>query len=187
MLAVSAAILVIYAHPYPSRSRTNRALVEAVRDLDDLELRSLYSLYPDFDIDVRREQAALTRAEIVVWQHPIYWYTAPGLLKHWFDKVLERGWAYGEGGTALAGKTCQWVTSTGAPETGYRPGGMHNLPFESYVPVIEQTARFCKMDWAPPLVVHGAQSISDESLAEWARRYRERLIELSSRAMPEAS
>lgn len=184
---MSAAILVVYAHPYPSRSRTNRALVDAVRDLENLELRSLYSLYPDFDVDVDAEQAALGRAEIVVWQHPIYWYTAPGMLKHWFDKVLARGWAYGEGGTALAGKTCQWVTSTGAPESGYRPGGMHNLPFDSYAPVIEQTARFCQMRWAPPLVVHGAQGISDSALEEWGRKYRARLIELATRELPEAS
>ena len=104
------AIVVVYAHPYPKRSRANRMLLVAVRDLEDIELRSLYALYPDFDIDVAAEQAALEKAHVVVWQHPLYWYTAPGMLKHWFDKVLTRGWAYGDGGTALAGKICQWVT-----------------------------------------------------------------------------
>ena len=55
-------ILIVRAHPYPQRSRAGRALLEAVHDLPDLEVRSLYDLYPDFDIDVAAEQAALARA-----------------------------------------------------------------------------------------------------------------------------
>lgn len=78
-------LVLIFAHPYPDRSRANQALLSAVRDLDGLELRSLYDLYPGFDIDVPSEQAALSRATVVVWQHPIYWYAPPALLKHWFD------------------------------------------------------------------------------------------------------
>ena len=83
-------LLLIFAHPYPDRSRANQALLEGVRGMKELELRSLYELYPGFDIDVPAEQAALSRAKIVIWQHPTYWYAPPGLLKHWFDKVLLR-------------------------------------------------------------------------------------------------
>jgi glutathione-regulated potassium-efflux system ancillary protein KefF len=184
---VNAPILVVYAHPYPKRSRANRALVRAVRDLEGLELRSLYELHPDFDIDVEAEQAALEKARIVVWQHPLYWYTAPGLLKHWFDKVLKRGWAYGDGGTALAGKICQWVTTTGADETGYQPGAMHDHGFEAFVPVVKQTARFCGMVWQEPIVVHGAHKIDDRALDAHAERYRSRLIELAKRHATEAA
>src|SRR5262245_51490007 len=108
--------LLVYAHPYPLRSRANRALLAALEGLPQLEVRSLYDLYPDFGIDIGTEQRALLRAELVIWQHPMYWYSVPGLLKHWFDKVLARGWAYGEGGTALRGKTCLWVTTTGGDE-----------------------------------------------------------------------
>ena len=80
-------ILVIYAHPYPQHSRAGKAMLEAVRDLPDLEVRSLYDLYTDFDIDIAAEQAALKRAELVVWLHPVYWYSVPALLKHWFEPV----------------------------------------------------------------------------------------------------
>ena len=107
-------ITVVYAHPYPSRSRACAALLSGVADVDGLEVRSLYELYPDFDIAPLAERAALERARLVVWLHPLYWYTAPALLKHWFDQVLVRGWAYGQGGTALHGKDCLWVTTTGA-------------------------------------------------------------------------
>ena len=78
-------IYLVFAHPYPSQSRANRALFDAVRDLPGVEVCSLYDRYPDFDIDVAAEQAALARAQLVLWMHPVYWYSVPALLKHWFD------------------------------------------------------------------------------------------------------
>jgi glutathione-regulated potassium-efflux system ancillary protein KefF len=171
-------VLVIQAHPYPDKSRANRALSRAIEDLPEVEQRSLYDLYPDFSIDVPSEQAALLRASTVVWQHPIYWYTAPALLKLWFEKVLLVGWAYGRGGTALHGKRCLWVPTTGADERGYSAQGEHAFPFEAFMPVVQQTARFCGMTWLEPLVLHGAHRISLEELRAFAARYRARLESL---------
>lgn len=168
-------LLLVLAHPYPDRSRANQALLEGVQGLEGLEVRSLYDLYPDFDIDVPAEQAALSRAKVVIWQHPTYWYAPPGLLKHWFDVVLLRGWAYGEGGDALRGKRCLWVTTTGGEPSAYGPGGMHRLPFEEFIPPVEQTARFCQMQWEPPLIVHSAHRVSDDDLRALGRDYRRRL------------
>ncbi|MET0285724.1 MAG: NAD(P)H-dependent oxidoreductase [Polyangiales bacterium] len=172
-------ICLLYAHPYPDRSRANRALLAGVRDLPGLDLRPLYDLYPDFDIDVEAEQRALTRARVIVLQHPFYWYGVPGLMKHYFDKVLQLGWAYGTPKKALQGKTCLWVTTTGAPTSGYASDGIHRLPFAEFVPAIEQTARFCGMRWAEPVTVFGAQRIEDEELQESATLYRERLQQLA--------
>ena len=172
-------IVILYAHPYPDRSRANRALLRSVEDLPYVSLRSLYDLYPDFAIDVQAEQRALADASAVVLQHPMYWYSVPGLLKLWFDKVLARGWAYGDGGDALAGKRCLWVTTTGAPESGFSPEGMHGHTFQAFVPAIEQTVRFCKMRWEEPLVLHGAHRVDDERIAELARSYRARLEALA--------
>ncbi len=177
-------VLVIFAHPYPDRSRANRKLLGAVRGLNGVEVRSLYDLYPDFDIDTEAEQAALLRSDTVVWQHPMYWYTAPSLLKHWFDKVLLRGWAYGEGGTALRGKRCQWVVTTGGDTRAFTPEGMHMHTFEQFVPVIEQTARFCGMSWEPPIVLHGAHHVPDEVIEGTAAAYRERVLTLQASEPP---
>lgn len=171
-------ILVLYAHPYPQHSRACKALLNAVSDLPGLETRPLYDLYPDFDIDVAAEQAALSRADLVVWLHPLYWYSVPSMLKHWFDVVLLRGWAYGKGGTALRGKRCLWVVSTGGDEDSYSATGMHALPFENFSPPIEQTARFCGMTWQRPIAVHGAHLISDAELGTAAGSFRARLLEL---------
>lgn len=55
-------------------------------------MRSLYDLYPAVDIDAAAERTALGRASVVVWQHPIYRYNVPALLKLWFERVLTPGW-----------------------------------------------------------------------------------------------
>jgi glutathione-regulated potassium-efflux system ancillary protein KefF len=150
----------VYAHPYPDRSRANRRLLQ-------------------------EEQAALERSGIVVWQHPIHWYSVPGLLKHWFDKVLLRGWAYGDGGRALHGKRCLWVATAGGDDDAYSASGMHGRAFEQYMPAIEQTAVFCGMRWEPPLIVHGAHGLSDAELGDAATTYRDRIRALLS--SPEAT
>lgn len=168
------AVLVL-AHPYPDRSRANRRLVDGIRDLEGLEIRSLYELYPDFDIDTESEQKALSEATLIIWQHPMYWYSVPGLLKHWFDKVLCRGWAYGGGAAALRGKRCLWVTTTGADESAFRAEGVHGHPMASFVPPVKQTARFCGMHWLEPIVIHGAHQIPDAALDQQVAAYRQRI------------
>jgi len=180
-------LVLVYAHPYPNRSRANRLLIEAVRDLPDLELRSLYDLYPDFDIDVEAEQRALAAASAVVWQHPLHWYSVPSLLKHWFDKVLARGWAYGDGGNALRGKRCLWVTTTGGDKPAFDVRGMHGHPFAAFTPPVEQTARFCGMLWEDPLVIHGAHQVTRQALLDAASGYRARLEALRERTIEAAS
>jgi glutathione-regulated potassium-efflux system ancillary protein KefF len=169
-------ILVIYAHPYPSRSRACKALLQGIQELPSLEVRSLYDLYPDFDIDIGAEQEALTRADLIVWLHPLYWYSVPGMMKHWFDKVLAHGWAYGTDGTALHGKHCLWVASIGGAESTYAVGHRNLLPFSAYVAPIEQTARFCGMKWEAPELVFGSFHSSHAELDARSGALRSRLI-----------
>lgn len=170
-----ARVALVYAHPYPNRSRAGRKLLSAVRGLEGLRICSLYERYPDFSIDVAREQERLLQADLIVWQHPVYWYGPPPLLSLWFEKVLARGWAYGHGGNALHGKACLWVPTTGGDVDAYREGGMHGHPFETFIPPIEQTARFCGMRWLSPLIVHGAHRATDTELDRHALLYRTRV------------
>ncbi len=168
-------IAVVFAHPYPRHSRACATLLRAIEDLPGLEVRSLYDRYPDFDIDPASEQAALESARLVVWMHPLYWYAGPALFKLWLEQVLVKGWAYGEGGGALSGKDCLWVTTTGGDEAAFSPAGRHAHAFDAFVPAMEQTARFCGMRWLDPFVVHGAHIIPDEELLRAADDLRRRV------------
>ena len=43
--------------------------------------------------DVLTEQARIDRADALVLAFPIYWWSLPGLLKGWVDRVFVNGWA----------------------------------------------------------------------------------------------
>jgi glutathione-regulated potassium-efflux system ancillary protein KefF len=169
--------LVIVAHPAMEQSRTNRRLLRAASAQagSGVTVRELYRLYPDYLIDVAAEQAALASARLVVWQHPIQWYSMPALMKLWVDEVLGFGWAYGPGGTALRGKDLWLVGSTGGPQESYRPDSYNRYFFDAFLPPYEQTAALCGMRFLPPMMLHGAHRASEQALADHARVYAERL------------
>jgi len=147
-------------------------LCDAVRDLPHVDFRDLHELYADFFIDTATEQAVLRAADLIVFQHPIYWYAAPAIFKHFVDTVWLRGFAYGPGGTALRGKDFLLVASTGALAEEYQPGGIHGHAFSDLILPIEQTAHFCGMRFLPPLVLHGGHGLPKDVIADHAARYR---------------
>src|SRR6188508_1129168 len=108
-------VLVLFAHPVLERSRVNRRLADAIRGLEGVTFRDLYELYPNFSIDVQAEQEQLLAHDVIVFQHPFYWYSCPAIVKEWQDLVLEHGWAYGVGGTQLRGKIWLNAITTGGP------------------------------------------------------------------------
>ncbi len=144
-------VLVLFAHPAIRNSRVNRRLVDAVRDLDGVTVNDLYDEYPDLNIDVTREQELLAAHEIVVFQHPFYWYSTPAILKEWQDLVLEHGWAYGHDGDALRGKALLSAMTTGGSEDAYCAKGSNRFSVRQLLAPIEQTARLCGMDLSAAL------------------------------------
>jgi glutathione-regulated potassium-efflux system ancillary protein KefF len=174
-------ILLLQAHPDLHASRVNRTLLATARALHGqaaaprIEVRDLYALYPDFDLNVAAEQQAAASADLIVWQHPIHWYSMPALMKLWLDQVLTLGWAYGRGGTALAGKDLWLVLSTGAQAHSYQPDGYNRHTFDIFLAPYQQTAALCGLRLLPPLVLHGAHALSEQHLREHAERYQARL------------
>ena len=151
-------IYLLAAHPAWRESRVNRLLLDAARHAPRVQVRDLYACYPDFVIDIAAEQAALSRARLVVLLHPIQWYSMPPLQKLWFDEVLSYGWAYGEGGASLRGKDLWLAATTGGAADSYHPQGYNRYFFEAFLPPYEQTAAICGMRFLPPLLLHGAHS-----------------------------
>ncbi|MEL6428568.1 MAG: NAD(P)H-dependent oxidoreductase [Planctomycetota bacterium] len=165
-------ILHLFAHPALDRSRVNRPLAEAVKGMDGVTHVDLYARYPDFNVDVPLEQAQLVEADVIVFQHPFFWYSSPALLKEWQDLVLEHGFAYGDGGTALAGKALWTVTTTGGVAEAYCAGGHNCFTMEEFLRPFQQTAGLCGMRYLPPFVVHGSHRLDAAGIAAHADRLR---------------
>ncbi len=179
----AAKTLVIVAHPAMEYSRLNRRLMRAAarsspagqNGANTVEVRDLYALYPDYLIDVKAEQAALSRASLIVWLHPLHWYSMPPLMKLWLDEVLAFGWAYGPDGHALRGKDLWLVTSTGGAEESYRPDGYNRYFFDAFLPPYEQTAALCGMRFLAPMVLHGAHRVAADVIDGHAAVFSQRL------------
>ena len=164
-------ILILFAHPALQKSRVNKELMRAVRELDGITFHDLYEIYPDFHIDVRREQALLQESDIIVFQHPLFWFSMPALLKEWQDLVLEHKWAYGKEGVALRGKKLLSTVSTGGREFLFRKGGFNRFTMKEFLAPVDQLAYLCGMDYLPPFVVHGTHVLTESEIAGHAEDY----------------
>lgn len=180
-----ASILVLYAHPAPHKSRVNRRLAAAAREVEGVTFRDLYELYPDFLIDVEEEQKLLKEHDVIVLQHPFYWYSAPSLVKEYLDLVLTYGWAYGKGGTALQGKIMLQAISAGGPEEVYTAQGRNRFTMRQLLAPFDQTAFLCGMRYLAPHTIHGANQFADgASIQPLAQRYARLLTALRDETLP---
>lgn len=152
-------ILILFAHPAFQKSRINSRIVESLPNMNGVTVHDLYEAYPEFDVDVAYEQRLLAQHDIIVFHHPLFWYSTPAILKEWQDLVLEHGWAYGSRGNALRGKLFFNVITAGGAADAYTPEGYNGYTLRQLLVPIEQTVNLCKMIFLPPFVVHGTHSI----------------------------
>jgi glutathione-regulated potassium-efflux system ancillary protein KefG len=171
-------ILILFAHPALEKSSVHARLIKEAAQISGVTLHDLYEAYPDFDVQVAKEQQMLLAHDIIVWQHPFYWYSAPALLKQWLDLVLEHGWAYGSGGIKLAGKRALSIISCGGSLDAYSPEGRNRFTIPHFLAPFEQTAHLCKMTYMPPFVVPGTHRLNREEMEQYALQYRQLLEKL---------
>ena len=168
-------ILILFAHPMFERSLVNQALVKHIPKSTYITFHDLYEEYPDFDIDVQREQELVENHDIIIWQHPLYWYSCPPLLKQWIDLVLEYNWAYGKKGNFLKGKKLIQVITTGGKQENYCATGRDRYTIPDLLEPFNQTAKVCQMYYLPPFVIHGSHDISDEEVDYHSKQYEQLL------------
>ena len=155
-------------------------MANAIREVPHVTFHDLYEVYPDLFIDVAREQELLQSHDVIVLQHPFYWYSTPAILKEWCDLVLEYGFAYGESGTALKGKSWVHAITTGGPREAYQREGYNRFTIREFLAPLDQTAYLCGMRFLEPFVIHGSLSLDPKSdIPKVAQQYREFIQKLT--------
>lgn len=155
-------ILVLFGHPAFQKSIVNKHLVDGIEAIPNVTFHDLYEAYPELDIDIDAEQALLKEHDCIVFQHPLYWYSAPAIFKEWQDLVLEHGWAYGSKGNALVGKYFFSAITAGAPRVAYAPDEFQGSTMRQFLLPFFRMAQSCDMKALPPFVVHGTHIVSEE-------------------------
>jgi glutathione-regulated potassium-efflux system ancillary protein KefG len=172
-------ILILFGHPAFKRSTINAALRKAVESLEGITFHDLYASYPDFLIDVPHEQHLCESHDVIVFQHPFYWYSTPAIIKEWFDLVLEHGWAYSTNGNALVGKITFQALTAGGDLNHYQTGGLNLFTIRELTTPFQATANLCGMDWLPPFAVLGThRGLPEKERTRHAGDYRRTLIAL---------
>lgn len=143
--------LVLIAHPTVDDSPTQSFLKASGQHLAHVHYRLLDQLYPTGTIDVAAERAALAQADQVIFQFPLYWYSAPASLKQWLDQVLQT--RLEENIPNLAPKTLGLVVSLGTPEKAFVAGGTEGFTLSEILRPYQALAQKLKMTYRVPLVI----------------------------------
>ncbi|MBS3992658.1 MAG: NAD(P)H-dependent oxidoreductase [Bacteroidetes bacterium] len=115
--------LVIVTHPDIENSTINKTWIDELSQYNQqLTIHQLYKAYPDYKIDIQKEQELLIKHDQIIFQFPIHWFSTPFLLKKWMDEVLAYGWAFGPNGENLKGKKVRFAISTGGNVEAYSEG-----------------------------------------------------------------
>lgn len=161
--------LILLFHPDFKHSRVNQKMYATVNGMENVVIRNMYKLYPDFKINVKKEQQYMEAADRIILQFPIRWYSSPALLKQWEDDIFEAGWAY-MGGHALDDKEFTVAVSFGAG--GYEHGGYsHYTPHEILRP-FQATAYRIGMKFVKPFVLTDVARTDDTELDNQIEQYR---------------
>lgn len=170
-------ILIILAHDDMRNSRVNKRLIEELAGLENIEIRDIKALYPDYKINIEAEQNAIRNADKIVFQFPMYWFNAPSILKEWVDKVYSLGFAFdvtkeGYQRRELNGKEFMLAVSMGGAQEAYDGEKVKSVN-ECLTPYI-YTSKFCGMKVVEPYYIYGAMSknLDDETLNIKAKEYK---------------
>lgn len=183
-------VLIVYAHPNPESF--NHAILETLtRALEgrghEIRVRDLYAepfdpILSAADLgaaasgdplpeDVRREQAAVAWAEVLVFIYPLWWFDRPAVLKGWFDRVFTNGFAFrfDRGGIEglLAGKRAFVLVTAGGREADFDALGAREHILH---PTTEGTLRFCGIERVTDLVFYGVPLADDTERRAMLRR-----------------
>jgi len=175
-----ARVLLLFAHPLLEKSRVHVELLKIAGTIKGVTVNDLYENYPEFDIDLPREKELLLNNDIVIFQHPFYWYSAPPILKQWQDVVLEHNWAYGKKGFALAGKKAFNIFTSGAGEETYNENGFNKYPIQQFLRPFERTIELCNMSYWPPFWISGVHRIDPAGIKIYAEKYKALLLSLTN-------
>jgi glutathione-regulated potassium-efflux system ancillary protein KefG len=168
-------ILVNVFHPNLKDSKINKAMMSALNGQKNITVRDVYKEYGSLKftdtIPLEKEKKLLKEHDRIVFQHPIYWYSCPPLMKKWIEDILLDDWAWGKNGTDLKGKEWVHAVSCAGDLNSYRPGDFNGFSLGEYLRPFQQTSVLCGMKFCPTFAIHHVYQLSDDALKKTTRNY----------------
>lgn len=163
-------VVVLLAHPNIKESQANKALMDAISDMEEVSVYNLYEIRAEEAFNVETWTTIVSHATSLVFQFPFYWMSAPSLLKKWMDEVF----TYLARTPAVAGKTLMVAVTTGSEYEAYRSGGRNHFTMDELLRPYQASAIHAGMGWQTPLVAYGMGTAdAAKNIAEGANRYKQ--------------
>lgn len=165
-------VVVLLVHPDLKNSQANKALMDTITDLEEVAIYDLYEMRPEDACDVDFWSKIISQSSALVFQFPLYWMSAPSLLKQWLDEVF----TYLAKTPAVAGKALLVAVTTGAECSAYRSGGRNSFTIDELLRPYQATAIHAGMIWQTPVVAYGIGTANaGKSIAEGANNYKQKI------------
>lgn len=171
-------VLIVSGHSNIQHDSVVNSLIlkQVKQTLPEVEIDSLCELYPDFKIDVAAEQAKIVKADIIVFQFPLYWFAKPSILQRWEEEVFLHGFSHGSNGDKLKGKKLIVSFTVGAPGEVYsRESSLGYTLNDLLLPASQSTASFVGMTLEPFVYTTGV-SYALRSDKEQAKQLEEKAL-----------
>ncbi|XP_071973450.1 NAD(P)H dehydrogenase [quinone] 1-like isoform X1 [Engystomops pustulosus] len=128
--------------------------------------------------DIKEEQKKVDRADLIIFQFPLYWFGLPAIMKGWVERVLSMGFAYSFETMYSKGpfknKKALLSFTTGGPESMTAPSGLSGDINVILWPMQNGILNFCGFNVLEPQISYAVAHIPDEArvgiLQSWEKR-----------------
>lgn len=151
-------ILILLDHPDYVDSKANKAMLEAVKDLDNVNVMDITKIEPTME----NYMDAIAGADVIVFQFPMWWFQAPAPLANWLDKVMLQLMD----NPGFSGKKLQVAVTTGSPTSFYTE------KLDAILTPYKEIAAYVGMSYLPPFTF---SADNDDDIKKGAKDYRKLL------------
>lgn len=158
---------VIVAHPQLEDSGTQRFLKEATTSLRRIDWHEL-KVNSSGHFDAAAEKKFLKDKKRIIFQFPLYWYSAPAILKQWMDEIFDIADV-----TWLQNKELGLAVSLGQPLKEYRLGGREGIALSSLLSPFQAFAKRLQMRLMPLFIIEQFVYQNDRKHQELLTKYQQ--------------
>lgn len=177
-------VVVLLAHPHMENSKANKALLDAISDIEEVAVYKLYEMPAEDVFNMDAWSRIISHASAVIYQFPFYWMSAPSLLKHWQDEIF----TYLAKTPAVAGKPLMIATTTGSEADAYRSGGRNLFTLDELLRPYQTGAVHAGMSWQTPFIVYGTGTPeAEKNIAQGADLFKKKVTAFIGEKRPEDS
>jgi NAD(P)H dehydrogenase (quinone) len=132
-----------------------------------------------FAPDIQAEMDKVSRADFLLLNFPLWWFSVPAILKGWVDRVFAMGFAYGGGRVfetgMFRGKRAMLSITTGGGESSYEQDGRNGPLLRHLFHVHHGMLWFCGIEVLPPFVAWSAAHVDAAGRARYLQAFEQRL------------